>query len=45
MESKIISDTVNIGNNIYFLYLPKGSAQTELVTMVQLNNVKIEGDR
>lgn len=41
MEPKIISDTINIGANIRRLRIEKGIRQTELVAMVQLNNVNL----
>lgn len=41
MEAKIISDTINIGANIRRLRIEKGIKQTELVAMVQLNNVNL----
>lgn len=41
MESKIISDTVKIGENIRLLRLARDIRQTELVAMVQLRNVKM----
>jgi len=41
VESKILSDTVNIGANIRALRIEKGIKQTELVAMVQLYNVNL----
>lgn len=41
MEPKIISDTINIGANIRRLRIEKEIRQTELVAMVQLNNVNL----
>jgi len=41
LETKIISDTINIGANIRRLRIEKGIKQTELVAMVQLNNVNL----
>ncbi|WP_167956567.1 helix-turn-helix domain-containing protein [Anaerosporobacter faecicola] len=41
MESKIISDTIDIGGNIRSLRIAKGIKQTELVAMVQLKDVKL----
>lgn len=41
VNSKIISDNVNIGDNIRTLRLKKGIKQTELVAMVQLYDVKL----
>jgi transcriptional regulator with XRE-family HTH domain len=41
LEPKLISDTINIGANIRALRIEKGIKQTELVAMVQLNNVNL----
>lgn len=41
MESKIKQDTIHIGKNIRRIRKEKGIGQTELVRMLQLNNIMI----